>query len=247
MKKLNKVAQITIFFWIMKILATTLGETSGDLLSMTLNLGYVVGLFITGCFFAVVLFVQLESKKFHSFIYWAVIVGTTMVGTEISDMMDRTFHLGYTVGSVILFSCLALTLAVWYRREKNLEVFPIYDMRRELFYWVAILFSNSLGTAFGDFLSDNMGLSYVGGALVCAGVIAVVLALHYWTRINQVLLFWIAFVFTRPFGATFGDLLTKPISKGGLNLGTIPATIVTLVLLTGIVLYTHRYHKQSEI
>ncbi len=247
MKKLNKVASITIYFWVMKILATTLGETSGDMLSMTLKLGYVVGLLITACIFVLFLILQLSSKKFHSFLYWAVIVGTTMVGTEISDLMDRTLGLGYAMGSLILFSCLALTLLIWFYREKNLDVYPIDEKNKEVFYWIAVLFSNSLGTAFGDYLSDNMGLSYIGGALVCAGIIALVILLHYFSRINQIVLFWIAFVFTRPFGATFGDLLTKPINHGGLNLGTIPASMVTAFLLVLIVLYTHRQRKIDAI
>jgi uncharacterized membrane-anchored protein len=238
--RMNKVAQITVFFWIMKILATTLGETSGDLLSMTWNLGYSYSLLITMGFFLVVLAVQLRSLKFHPAIYWAVIVGTTSVGTEISDLMDRTLHLGYTKGALILASCLFITLGVWFYREKNLEVYPITEKSKEVFYWIAVLFSNSLGTAFGDFLSDDMQLSYVGGAMVCAGVIAVIILLHYFSRINQVVLFWIAFVFTRPFGATFGDLLTKPLAKGGLNLGTVPASLVTLFLLIAILIYTRK-------
>ena len=174
MERMNKVAQITLWFWVMKILATTLGETSGDFLSMTLGLGYVTGLMITSGFFLVVLFLQLQSRRFHPALYWAVIVGTTTVGTEISDLMDRTLRLGYTAGSLILSSGLLAALAVWYAREKNLSVYPIFERRREIFYWVAILLSNSLGTAFGDFLSDDMGLSYLRGALVTAGIIAVV-------------------------------------------------------------------------
>jgi uncharacterized membrane-anchored protein len=239
-EKLNKVAQITIYFWILKILATTLGETSGDMLSMTWNLGYVTSLMITMCFFLFVLVMQLRIRSFHPVLYWAVIVGTTSVGTEISDLMDRTLGLGYMKGAFILASCLFISLAVWYNRERNLEVYPIYERKKEIFYWITVLFSNSLGTAFGDFLSDNLQLSYTGGALVCAGVIVLVILLHYFSRINQIILFWIAFVFTRPFGATFGDLLTKPIVKGGLNLGTLPASTVTLSLLCIVLFFAHR-------
>jgi len=234
---MNKVAKITASFWIMKILATTLGETSGDYLSMTLNLGYSVSLAITSAFFLLALWVQLKSQKFHPVFYWAVILGTTMVGTEISDSMDRSLNLGYVMGSVILFACLAMALAFWYYKEKNLEVYPIMGRGKEVFYWITVLFSNSLGTAFGDFLSDNLSLSYMGGALVCAGIIIVVVLLHYLTRINHIILFWIAFVFTRPFGATFGDLLTKPMPKGGLNLGTAHASLVTLFLLVLMLIY----------
>ncbi len=238
MERMNKVAKITIYFWIMKILATTLGETSGDLLSMTCNLGYCSGLLITSCFFIVVLALQLKSLKFHPFLYWAVIVGTTSVGTEISDYMDRTLGLGYTRGSLLLVFFLLTTLVLWYYRERNLEVYPITERRIEIFYWIAILFSNTLGTAFGDFLSDNLKLSYTGGAVVCAAIIVGVLLLHYLTRINQIVLFWIAFVFTRPFGATFGDLLTKPIAQGGLNLGTLPASLVAVCLLVSVLIFT---------
>ena len=248
MEKINKVAQITLYFWIMKVFATTLGETSGDLLSMTFNLGYISSLIITMIFFLCVLAAQLISSKFHPVIYWAVIVGTTSVGTEISDLMDRTLGLGYMKGSLILFSFLATSLAVWYYREKNLEVYPIYEKRKEIFYWITVLFSNSLGTAFGDFLSDNLGLSYKGGALVCIGIIAIVVLLHYFSRINQILLFWIAFVFTRPFGATFGDLLTKPIVKGGFNIGRGYASLVTVSLLAIVLIYSHRkLRKSSEV
>lgn len=248
MNKLNKVAPITFFFWIMKILATTLGETLGDLLSMTLNLGYIIGLTITGVFFIIVLLLQLNAKRYVPVLYWLVIVGTTTVGTEISDSMDRTFGLGYTLGSVILFSCLIITLGLWYYQMKKITVYPINITREEIFYWVAILFSNSLGTAFGDFLSDEAGLTYATAALVTAAIIAVVVLLHYLTRINEILLFWIAFIFTRPFGATFGDLLTKPVAKGGLNLGTIPSTLVTTLLLGILVAYTTvKYNRKKDV
>lgn len=246
MKNLNKVAEITLYFWIMKILATTLGETLGDLLSMTMKMGYTISLIITLVFFLVVLFLQLKASKYIPLLYWLVIVGTTTVGTEISDLMDRTLGLGYMLGSAILFSALMITLFIWYYQKKKITVYPIYTVKEEIFYWIAILFSNSLGTAFGDFLSDNIGLSYLTGALVTAGIIAVVIALHYLTRLNEILLFWIAFIFTRPFGATFGDLLTKSVSKGGLNLGTIPATLITTCLLGLLVIYTTRKHNAQK-
>jgi len=245
-EQFNKVAKITVYFWIMKILATTLGETTGDLLSMTCSLGYRTSLFITMGFFILALALQLKSIKFHSLLYWAVIVGTTSVGTEISDYMDRTLGLGYIKGSLILVSFLLLTLGLWYYKKKNLEVYPILEKKNEIFYWVAILFSNTLGTALGDFLSDSMGLSYSGGALVCAGIIIVVILLHYFTRINQIVLFWIAFVFTRPFGATFGDLLTKPMAKGGLNLGTLHASLVAAFLLVTVLIYSNWNSSKSN-
>lgn len=239
-ESLNKVAKITLLFWIMKIIATTLGETLGDLIAQTLNLGYLVGLIITGLFFILFLVIQLKAKKYTPVLYWIVIVGTTTVGAEISDFMDRTPHLGYLAGSLILITLLLNTLWIWNRTMGKIDVYPIFDRKVELFYWIAILFSNSLGTAFGDFLSDNVGLSYLQGAMVTAGVILIVVLLHYVTKISHIILFWIAFIFTRPFGATFGDLLTKPTTHGGLDLGTIPATLVSIVLLGVLIFYSHK-------
>src|SRR5882757_6163573 len=170
-EKLNKVAAITFSFWIMKVFATTLGEIGGDFFSMTLNMGYIISLVITAIFFLVVLGIQLKISKFHPVLYWLVIVGTTTVGTEVSDLMDRTLGLGYALGSFILFSGLLFTLFLWHEHVKKINVYPITERIVEIYYWIAILFSNSLGTAFGDFLYDNLGLSYLTGAAVTAGVI----------------------------------------------------------------------------
>ena len=238
----NKIAEITIFFWILKVMATTLGETSGDMLSMTLNMGYVVSFVMTGVILLALMFFQIRANRFHSTLFWATIIGTTTVGTEISDMMDRTFHLGYTWGSIVLVTCLLATLAVWHSKEKTLRVYPIERKWPETMFWIAVLFSNSLGTAFGDYLTDNLELTYIAGALVTSGVIAVVLALHYATKINEVFLFWIAFIFTRPFGATFGDFLTKPHESGGLNLDRIQSSAVILLLFSIVLYVSHRKH-----
>jgi uncharacterized membrane-anchored protein len=246
-KRLNKVAKITLIFWLMKIVATTLGETLGDFISMTLNLGYAVGIAITFCFFLLVLITQLTVKKYIPFIYWLVIIGTTTLGTEISDYIDRTLHLGYTAGSALLVACLLITLFFWYRKYKNLEVYPVTERTKEIFYWTAILFSNSLGTAFGDFVGDVLGLSYLYGALVTATVIIVVVFLHYVTKLNHVLLFWIAFVFTRPFGATFGDFLTKPVSKGGLDLGTLNSSLVSVAIMVVLIFIATRQNRTTAI
>lgn len=243
---INKVAQITLLFWLMKIVATTLGETFGDFLSMTLNLGYSISLGITVLAFLLVLVIQLRSKRYTPAIFWLVIIATTTLGTEISDFIDRSLHLGYTAGSVLLLSCLSFTLFLWYRKFNNLQVYPIFDSKRETFYWIAILFSNSLGTAFGDYLSDVAGLTYLQGAMVTAGVIALVILIHYSTKLNEVLLFWLAFVFTRPFGATFGDFLTKPLAKGGLDLGTLPASLVAVIVLTILTMVAHRQNKNEK-
>ncbi|WP_233164695.1 hypothetical protein [Pedobacter sp. ASV28] len=246
-KTLNKVAEVGLVFWLMKIVATTLGETLGDFMSMTLHLGYAMGIAITLCFFGMVLFVQLSVKKYIPAIYWLVIVGTTTLGTEISDFIDRSLHLGYAWGSLLLLSGLALTLWLWYKKYKQLSVFPITERTKETYYWIAVLFSNSLGTAFGDFLSDNMGLSYLYGAMVTGAIILIVVLLHYLSKLNQILLFWIAFVFTRPFGATFGDFLTKPLAKGGLALGTLPSSLVSIAIMTLFILALHRgEHSKNQ-
>ncbi len=244
MKAFNKVAQVTILFWLMKIVATTLGETLGDFVAITLNLGYTIGMVVTLLFFIVVILIQLKAEKYIPVIYWLAIAGTTTLGTEISDFIDRTLNTGYFFGSLLLISGLLLTLFLWYRKYDTLEVYPIFERKKETYYWVAILFSNSLGTAFGDLLSDNLGLGYLTGAIITGAIILIVVLLHYFTKSNHVLLFWIAFVFTRPFGATFGDLLTKSVAKGGLNLGTLNASLVSLALLFLMIVLSHK--KQSR-
>lgn len=239
---LNKVAKITLLFWVLKILATTLGEVFGDFFSMSLNMGYTYSLLITLIFFLLVLGIQFRQEKFHATAYWLVIVGTTTVGTEISDLMDRTLGLGYAIGSLMLFTSLMLVLFLWHRSEKQIRVYPITERRVETYYWIAILISNSLGTAFGDFLSDNLGLSYLIGAAITAGIIVLVVLLHYFTKLNEILLFWIAFIFTRPFGATFGDFLTKPLANGGLDFSRGIAASVTALLMAVLM-----YLSQKEI
>lgn len=234
----SKIAAVTAGFWIMKIIATTLGETTGDFIAQTLNLGYVAGLAITCALLVIVIFFQVRARRYHPILFWTAIVATTTAGTEISDLMDRTLGLGYASGSMLLTAGLLGTLAVWYWRDGNLSVDPIQRKDAEVMFWIAAVFSNSLGTAFGDFLVDNLALGYFDAALVCAAVIAVVLALHYMKAMNQVTLFWIAFVFTRPFGATFGDFLTKPVDHGGLDLGTYNASLVCVALMAGLIIIT---------
>jgi uncharacterized membrane-anchored protein len=243
--ELNKVAKITVLFWLLKIVATTLGETLGDFISMTLNLGYSIGIAITFAFFIVMLLIQLNVKRYTPAVYWLVIIGTTTLGTEISDFIDRSLHLGYALGALVLVAGLIITLILWYNRYKNLEVCPIGLKEKQLYYWVAILFSNSLGTAFGDFLNDNLGLSYLTGAIITGGIILIVVLLHKFTKLNHILLFWIAFVFTRPFGATFGDFLTKPFSKGGMDLGTLPASLVAIAVMAVLIVVETRKQKKG--
>jgi len=243
----NKVAEVTVLFWIMKIIATTLGETLGDFIAQTLGLGYTIGILITLVFFAIVLVIQLYAKKYVPLYFWLVIIATTTLGTEISDYMDRSLRLGYTIGSAILLAGLIATLLNWYFQYRNLKIHPIFKRKKELLFWTAVLFSNSLGTAFGDYLSDVAGLSYLMGAAVTATVIGIVILLHYFTKLNQILLFWIAFVFTRPFGATFGDFLTKPLDKGGLDLGTLAASLISILLIALFIYISHRQHKGKNI
>lgn len=242
----NKVAKITLLFWLMKIVATTLGETIGDFIAQTLDLGYTIGIFITLSFFLVVLIPQLIVKRYIPTLYWLVIIGTTTLGTEISDFIDRTLHLGYTAGTALLVAGLAFSLALWYQHYRDLRVYPIVERRKEAYYWLAVLFSNSLGTAFGDFLGDYFGLSYQMGALVTGAVIIVVAMLHRTHKVNPVLLFWLAFVFTRPFGATFGDFLTKPLDKGGLDLGTLNASLASIALMAIMLVIAHRRERRER-
>ena len=242
---MNKVAQITIYFWIMKICATTLGETAGDLLSMTLNVGYAMSSIILFVLFIVTLTLQLRSKDFHPVLFWTVILSTSIVGTTMSDYMDRTLGLGYAIGSLILLSCLIIILAIWHYSEKSLAVDNIKSRKVESLYWIAILFSNTLGTALGDYLADESGLGFLGGATLVGGLIGLIILATYFTKINRVALFWIAFVLTRPFGATFGDLLTKPIENGGLNFGTVGSSLILASLLITLVVYTHLSDKKK--
>lgn len=245
-KHMNKIPALTLAFWILKISATTLGETGGDLLSMTLNIGYTTAsVALLGVFF-IALFLQLSTHKYVPLIYWFVILATSTAGTTISDFMDRTMGLGYATGTVILSSLLALILVVWKSVEKSLSVNNVSSRRGEWFYWCAILISNTLGTALGDYLADDSGLGFAGGALLIGGLIAVVAVLYFYTTLSRVLLFWLAFVLTRPFGATFGDWLTKPYAKGGLNLGTIGSSAVLFGILVILVIFEIRKTNAKE-
>jgi uncharacterized membrane-anchored protein len=244
---MNKVAQITIYFWIMKICATTLGETAGDLLSMTMDVGYGLSSIILLSLFLVTLLMQLFSGKFNPVLYWSVILTTSTAGTTMSDYMDRTLGLGYANGSLILVAGLLIVLSAWYFSEKTLSVSNINTTKAELFYWIAILFSNTLGTALGDFLADDSGLGFLGGALLIGGLIAFITLLYYITRLNRIMLFWLAFVLTRPFGATFGDLLTKPLEQGGLGFGTIGSSMILAILLIGFVIYANIQEKRAAM
>jgi uncharacterized membrane-anchored protein len=234
----SKVPRVTIAFWVVKILATTLGETGGDALSMTLNLGYAISTLIFLGFFLVTLGAQVASKRYHPLYYWAVVVATTTVGTTTSDYIDRTLGLGYVKSSIILFLLVLAVLFAWHRATGKIEVDTITTRKNETFYWVTILISNTLGTALGDFVATTTGLGFEGGALVFAGLIAVVGAAHYLTKIPVSVLFWSAYVLTRPLGATLGDTLTKPAAQGGLNLSRITSSLVIAAAMTLLVAVT---------
>ncbi|WP_285420766.1 hypothetical protein [Pseudomonas sp. efr-133-TYG-5] len=246
---MNKLPQITLAFWVMKICATTLGETAGDLLSMTLNVGYALSSLILISVFVLTLVAQLLAKTYKPLLYWIVILSTSTAGTTMSDFMDRTLELGYATGSMILIAILLAIFAAWRLSGDSLNVNKVQTFRGEMFYWMAILFSNTLGTALGDYLADDSGLGFAGGALLVGSTIAVVVLLKYFTRISTVLLFWVAFVLTRPFGATLGDLMTKSHEKGGLDFGTIGSSAVLagilLVMIVGASYAQKRYGKPS--
>ncbi|UQD51245.1 hypothetical protein C0971_03855 [Bacillus methanolicus] len=235
---MNKIPQVTIFFWIMKICATTLGETAGDLLSMTMAVGYGISSIILFGLFLITLVFQLISKRYHPLLYWTVILSTSTAGTTMSDFMDRTLGLGYAKGSMILISILLAIFAFWYFSERSLNINYINTRKVEILYWIAILFSNTLGTALGDFLADSSGLGFAGGAILIGGLLGLIVIATFYTKISRVFLFWVAFVLTRPFGATFGDLLSKPHEKGGLGFGTIGSSLVLLSILVVCIVYT---------
>ncbi len=241
----SKVPHVTLAFWIVKILATTVGETGGDALSMTLKLGYLVSTMIFLGFFVVTLTAQVASKKFHPVFYWAVVVATTTVGTTTSDYLDRTLGLGYIKSSIMLFCLVLAVLAAWHFSTGKIEFERITTRKEETFYWITILVSNTLGTALGDFVATDAGLGFERGALVFAGLIALVAALHYFTDIPDSILFWSAYVLTRPLGATLGDTLTKPHNEGGLGLGRITCSLVIAAAMAMMVLWTWRREKNG--
>jgi len=242
---MNKLPQITLAFWVMKICATTLGETAGDLLSMTLNVGYAVSSMILISVFLLTLITQLRSKTYNPALYWIVILSTSTAGTTMSDFMDRTLGLGYASGSMILVAILIAIFAAWRLSGDSLNVNKIRTFRGEMFYWMAILFSNTLGTALGDFLADDSGLGFAGGALLIGSTIALVVLLKFYTKLSSVLLFWVAFVLTRPFGATVGDFLTKSHEKGGLDFGTVGSSLVLAGILLAMIVAASVYKNRD--
>jgi uncharacterized membrane-anchored protein len=246
-KYVSKIPELTLLFWITKITATTLGETGGDLLAQTMKVGYGISTLIFFSFFLITVIWQLSVKRYIPPLYWAVIVATSTAGTTMSDYMDRTLQLGYAKGAVILVSILIIILIIWKLTEKSLSVNHIRSFRGEAFYWTAILFSNTLGTALGDFLADDSGLGFGGSALLITAVLTLVVLAYFLTRISRVILFWIAFVLTRPFGATFGDLLTKPHEDGGMNYGTKGASFILFGFLLLLIIYETIKTRQNTL
>jgi uncharacterized membrane-anchored protein len=233
---ISKVPEVTLGFWIIKVIATTLGETGGDAVTMTLGLGYLAGTAIFAALFVVAVAAQIRARRFHPFLYWAVIVATTTAGTTLADFFDRSLGIGYVGGSSVLFALLLATLGLWHRTLGSVSVDSVTTPRAEMFYWATIMFSQTLGTALGDFLADTGGLGYRGGALVFGAALAVVALLYFYTSLSRTLLFWAAFILTRPLGATVGDFLDKPLASGGLNLGRFAASAVLAAAMVGLVL-----------
>src|SRR5882724_3456315 len=233
---MSKVPAVTLAFWVIKIIATTLGETGGDAVSMTLNWGYALSSALFIAVFVVAVAAQIAARRFHPFLYWCVIIATTTAGTTMADFADRSLGIGYPGGSLILFACLIASLAVWYWRAGSIAVDTVASPRIEAFYWTAILFSQTLGTALGDWMADSNGLGYERGALVFAGALVLVAAAYFFTNISRTLLFWSAFILTRPLGATVGDLLDKPVANGGLAFGRFYASAILAVFMVACIL-----------
>lgn len=244
---LSKVPQVTLMFWIIKILATTLGETGGDAVTMSMKLGYAEGSLIFLGFFVLALLFQVFSTGYHPARYWAVVAATTTVGTTMSDYLDRTLGLGYIRSSMVLFLGVLLVLFVWKQVMGRIEFEDISDRRDELFYWLTILVSNTLGTALGDFVADDLGLGFQLGALLFSVLIIVVAIGWYKTSISPGILFWAAYVLTRPLGATLGDTLTKPLAHGGLALDRISSSLVILGLMVVAIALNHRAEKRRGL
>ena len=238
---LSKVPEVTLFFWFIKILATTLGETGGDAVSMSMNLGYLIGTGIFSVIFFVAVIAQISAKKFHPVLYWTTIIATTTVGTTLADFADRSLGIGYAGGTTILFTLLIASLLLWYRTLGSVSVDTVNSPKSELFYWVTIMFSQTLGTALGDWTTDTAGLGYSGGAIVFGSMLAVIALAYYRTKISYTVLFWAAFILTRPLGAVVGDFLDKPLSKGGLDLSRYSASAALAVLIvSGIFLCSNK-------
>jgi uncharacterized membrane-anchored protein len=244
---INRVPEVTLVFWILKILATTVGETAGDVLSITLKLGTVITSYIMGALLIVSLIFQFRARRYVPPIYWIVVVFISVVGTLISDNLVDNLGVPLTTTTAIFSVALIVVFVVWYMSEKTLSVHTIYNIRRELFYWAAILFTFSLGTSGGDLLSERLNVGYFFSALIFAAGIAIVFALYRMKIVNGVLAFWVAYILTRPLGASLGDLLTQARDDGGLGLGTIPVSVVFLIVIVALVIYLTKEEKRKPV
>jgi len=233
---LTKVPEVTLIFWIIEIVATTLGETGGDAVSMSMHLGYLVGTAIFAAIFLIAVIAQIKAEKFHPYLYWATIIATTTVGTTLADFADRSLGIGYAGGATLLFMLLMASLAIWYRMLGSVSVNTVSSPREEMFYWITIMFSQTLGTALGDWTADTAGLGYEGGALVFGLLLAVVAIAYKWTKVSRTVLFWAAFILTRPLGAVVGDFLDKPLSAGGLALSRFSASATLIAIIMACIL-----------
>ena len=237
---LGKVPEVTLMFWVIKVLATTLGETGGDAVSMSLGLGYLVSTGIFALIFLAAVVIQISAKRFHPIVYWTTIIATTTVGTTLADFADRSLGIGYAGGSAVLFVLLMASLFAWFRTLGSVAVESVSSPRSEMFYWFTIMLSQTLGTALGDWTADTAGLGYAGAAMVFGAMLVVVAGAYYRTEISRTVLFWTAFILTRPLGAVVGDFLDKPVDAGGLALSRYTASAVLLVLIVAcIYLFKH--------
>jgi uncharacterized membrane-anchored protein len=244
---LSKVPEVTLLFWVIKILATTLGETGGDALSMSLNLGYLVSTGIFSVLFFIAVATQISARAFHPLIYWLTIIATTTVGTTLADFADRSLGIGYAGGTALLLTGLLVSLLVWYRALGTISVASVHSPKSEMFYWLTIMFSQTLGTALGDWTADTAGLGYEGAAMIFGAMLALIAWAYYQTRISRTLLFWAAFVLTRPLGAVVGDFLDKPLAQRGLELSRYSASAVLLLCIAAcLYFFTHRPASQPH-
>ena len=244
---LSKVPELTLIFWIIKLAATTLGETGGDAVSMSMDLGYLVGTGIFGVIFLLAVFAQIKVRSFHPFLYWATIIATTTVGTTLADFATRSIGIGYAGGSTLLLVLLMASLLIWYRLLGSISVGSVSTPRAEMFYWVTIMFSQTLGTALGDWTADTAGLGYAGSAIIFSALLLLVAAAYYRSNISHTVLFWAAFILTRPLGAVVGDFLDKPLDEGGLALSRYSASAALLVFIIAcILIFKQRAAKQTK-
>jgi uncharacterized membrane-anchored protein len=242
----SKVAAATLTFWLIKIFCTTLGETGGDAVTMSMNLGYLIGTLLFAAIFLIAITAQIRAKRFHPSLYWTTIVATTTVGTTLADFADRSLGIGYAGGTLLLAALLAASLLLWYRTAGSVATESVVSARAEAFYWITIMFSQTLGTALGDWAADDAGLGYRGGMGLFGGLLVLVAACHFWTRLSKTALFWAAFILTRPLGAVVGDFLDKPLAQGGLSLSRYSASAVLLALVIACVfVFPQRAARQA--